>query len=131
MPEKMKKMETAAPGVMMKMDLRLGMRKLWEDHIVYTRNYIISALAGLGDADAVAQRLLKNQDDIGDAIKPFSQPRLSGRSYRSCSLSWRSFWSACSCSSFFGEYSVSTHNRHNRSISRGKSTCLGCQISIT
>ena len=51
--------------------LRIAMRKLWEEHIVYTRNYIISGLAGLGDADKVAQRLLSNQDDIGNAIKPF------------------------------------------------------------
>ena len=54
-----------------KLDLRMAMRKLWEDHITYTRNYIISALADLPDADAVAQRLLRNQDDIGNAIKPF------------------------------------------------------------
>ena len=47
------------------------MRKLWEDHITYTRNYIISAVADLPDADAIAKRLLKNQDDIGDAIKPY------------------------------------------------------------
>jgi len=53
------------------LDLRLAMRKLWEDHIVYTRNYIISALADLEDVDAIAGRLLKNQDDIGDAIKPY------------------------------------------------------------
>jgi len=52
-------------------ELRMGMRMLWEDHITYTRNYIISALADLPDRDAVAQRLLKNQDDIGNAIKPF------------------------------------------------------------
>lgn len=52
-------------------ELRGAMRKLWEEHITYTRNYIISALAGLPDADAVAKRLLANQDDIGNAIKPF------------------------------------------------------------
>jgi len=52
-------------------DLQLNMRKLWEDHIVYTRSYITSALAGLEDEDAVSQRLLKNQDDIGKAIKPY------------------------------------------------------------
>ena len=51
-------------------DLRMAMRKLWEDHIAYTRNYIISALAGLEDSEKVAERLLKNQDDIGDALKP-------------------------------------------------------------
>lgn len=52
-------------------ELRMAMRKLWEDHITYTRNYIISALADLPDRDAVAKRLLKNQDDIGNAIKPY------------------------------------------------------------
>lgn len=52
-------------------EVKMEMRKLWEDHITYTRNYIISALAGLPNKDAIAQRLLKNQDDIGDAIKPY------------------------------------------------------------
>ena len=54
-----------------KEDLKVAMRKLWEDHITYTRNYIISALADLPDADAVAKRLLQNQDDIGAAVKPY------------------------------------------------------------
>jgi hypothetical protein len=48
-----------------------AVRKLWEDHITWTRDYIISALAGLPEADAAAQRLLQNQVDIGNAIKPF------------------------------------------------------------
>jgi hypothetical protein len=37
---------------------------------MWTRNFIISALAGLPDQPAVTERLLRNQDDIGGAIKP-------------------------------------------------------------
>lgn len=51
-------------------DLRMDMRKLWEDHITYTRNYIISELSGLEDTSKIAERLLRNQDDIGSAITP-------------------------------------------------------------
>lgn len=51
-------------------ELRLSMRKLWEDHITYTRNYIISDLGNLGDKSKIAERLLRNQVDIGNAIKP-------------------------------------------------------------
>jgi len=50
---------------------RADMRKLWEDHITWTRLFIVEALAGLPQKDATAQRLLKNQADIGDAVKPF------------------------------------------------------------
>jgi hypothetical protein len=48
-----------------------AMRKLWEDHITWTRVFIISAAADLPDKDAATQRLLQNQVDIGNAIKPF------------------------------------------------------------
>jgi len=48
-----------------------GMRQLWEDHIVWTREFIVSFAAGAPDLPAVTDRLLRNQDDIGDAIKPF------------------------------------------------------------
>ena len=50
---------------------RNDMRKLWEDHITWTRMFIVSAVADLPDKDAAAGRLLANQDDIGDAIRPF------------------------------------------------------------
>jgi hypothetical protein len=47
------------------------MRKLWEDHITWTRLYIVDAIAGLPEKDATAQRLLQNQVDLGNAVKPF------------------------------------------------------------
>jgi hypothetical protein len=50
---------------------RAEMRRLWEDHIVWTRQYIVSAATTetpLLDADATLARLLANQDDIGNAI---------------------------------------------------------------
>jgi hypothetical protein len=52
-------------------DLRRDMRKLWEDHVTWTRLYIVEAVSDLPGKDATAQRLLKNQDDIGNAVKPF------------------------------------------------------------
>lgn len=54
-----------------KIDLYADMRKLWEDHITWTRVYVISAIADLPDQTAAATRLLKNQEDLGDAFKPF------------------------------------------------------------
>jgi hypothetical protein len=55
-----------------------SMRKLWEDHITWTRNVIISFEVNepdpsvvLPDLNAALGRLLRNQVDIGDAIKPF------------------------------------------------------------
>ena len=51
--------------------LRMDMRKLWEDHITWTRLAIISLEGGTPDTDATVGRLLRNQVDIGNAIKPF------------------------------------------------------------
>jgi hypothetical protein len=48
-----------------------SMRKLWEDHVTWTRLAIVTFADGSGGFSASAARLLANQDDIGDAIKPF------------------------------------------------------------
>ena len=48
-----------------------AMRKLWEDHITWTRMVIVSTFADLPDQGPTVARLLQNQEDIGDAIKPF------------------------------------------------------------
>lgn len=46
-------------------------RRLWIDHVLWTSNYITSATtAGAEDQKQVLARLLKNQEDIGNAIKP-------------------------------------------------------------
>ena len=47
------------------------MRKLWEDHIVWTRMVIVGMVAGSPDTNAALTRLLDNQTDIGNAIKPY------------------------------------------------------------
>src|SRR5688572_26705803 len=46
--------------------LKQDMRKLWTDHVVWTRDYIVAALGDHPGAQASANRLLKNQEDIGD-----------------------------------------------------------------
>jgi hypothetical protein len=51
--------------------LREDMRRLWEDHITWTRLAIISLTTGSPDTDATVGRLLQNQVDIGNAVKPF------------------------------------------------------------
>ena len=51
--------------------LRSDMRVLWEDHITWTRLAIISLTTGSPDTTATVGRLLKNQTDIGNAVKPF------------------------------------------------------------
>jgi hypothetical protein len=51
-----------------------AMRKLWEDHITWTRLVIVSKLTlpqDLPDLGATVNRLLQNQVDIGNAIAPF------------------------------------------------------------
>ena len=60
-----------APASPASAQLHDAMRKLWSDHVFWTRLYIIEAVAGAPSAQTTAARLLRNQEDIGNAIAPY------------------------------------------------------------
>jgi hypothetical protein len=47
------------------------MRRLWTDHALWTRLAIVTFAGGTAGFGANADRLLANQTDIGNAVKPF------------------------------------------------------------
>jgi hypothetical protein len=51
--------------------LHQDMRKLWEDHVTWTRLAVISLTTDSPDTAATVGRLLENQTDLGNAIKPY------------------------------------------------------------
>jgi hypothetical protein len=53
------------------MNLMNGLRKLWEEHVVWTRLFIISALAELPDLEATTKRLLRNPSDFADVLRVY------------------------------------------------------------
>lgn len=62
---------TAADMTISQSDFRASMRRLWDDHVAWTRLFIVSDVNNLGDKAATTQRLLRNQQDIGSAIATF------------------------------------------------------------
>ncbi|EMR04905.1 hypothetical protein C772_03178 [Bhargavaea cecembensis DSE10] len=51
--------------------LKADMRLLWEQHIAWTRMTIISLVFDLPDTEFTVSRLLRNAEDMGNAIKPY------------------------------------------------------------
>jgi hypothetical protein len=65
--------ESAAGSVALRdeSELRDSMRRLWTDHVVWTRAYIVAATSNDPSASQAAARLMKNQEDIGNAVASF------------------------------------------------------------
>jgi hypothetical protein len=51
--------------------LRETMRKLWTDHAVYTHSYIVAAGSGAPEAISILNRLMRNQEEIGETLGEF------------------------------------------------------------
>src|SRR4051794_39639470 len=48
-----------------------AMRALWESHGTWTERAIVDFVGGLPDTQVAVARLLRNQTEIGNAVKPF------------------------------------------------------------
>ncbi len=47
------------------------MRELWAEHVIWMRMFIMSVADNTSDKAVVTKRLLKNYDDMADAMKPY------------------------------------------------------------
>jgi hypothetical protein len=62
---------TSSAATMTRAQFQDAMRRLWSDHVAYTRLFIVDAVGGTADKNATTQRLLQNQADIGNAVSDF------------------------------------------------------------
>ena len=53
------------------MKLKVTMRKLWEDRSIWMRMFIVDLLSNSPSIDNTSNRLLKNQEAIGNCMKSF------------------------------------------------------------
>ncbi len=62
------------------------LRKLWEQHIMWTRSFIISTVDNLGDIEFVTKRLLRNPSDFAAVLKNYygSEKADKFRLYNKC-----------------------------------------------
>ncbi|WP_411255491.1 glycosyltransferase [Neobacillus niacini] len=69
--EKVEPVTAERPISQKSVQLRIDLRHLWNEHAFWTEKFVVSSIAGLEDQEPVLARLLQNQDDLGNAIKPY------------------------------------------------------------
>ena len=47
-----------------------SLRRLWTEHVMWTRFFIVSKVFGLDDLDEVTKRLLRNPSDFAELLRP-------------------------------------------------------------
>lgn len=52
----------------MEFQLNRELRRLWNEHVMWTRTFIVSAVEGLGDLDSITDRLLRNPADMAQVL---------------------------------------------------------------
>lgn len=63
--------EVLMPSSQSAITFRLTLRELWQYQVTWTRSYIVSVLSNLEDAAVVEDKLIENQEKIGNVIKPY------------------------------------------------------------
>lgn len=53
------------------------LRRVWTQHVYWTRSFIVSTVGELGDLQAVTNRLLENPGDLAKALAPFYPPKFT------------------------------------------------------
>lgn len=51
--------------------LKVNIRKLFTDHVIWTRQFSVDLIGNLPSIDKTTERFLKNQEAIGNYIRPF------------------------------------------------------------
>ncbi|HBE13212.1 MAG TPA: acetylglutamate kinase, partial [Clostridiales bacterium] len=59
------------------MQLCNTLRRLWMEHVMWTRSFILSTAFDSGDLDAVTKRLLQNPVDFAKAMNPYYGPKVA------------------------------------------------------
>jgi len=53
------------------MDVKSTFHRLWIEHVMWTRAFLVSTISNLDDSNAVTKRLLQNPVDFANVLRPY------------------------------------------------------------